>query len=70
MKNDENVWLAVGRYLAFLTAVPAAIFVGYEIGAWLDTRFATGFLKIVFVILGTGAGFWPMLRDIRKDVEK
>jgi F0F1-type ATP synthase assembly protein I len=64
--RDDNVWLTVGRYLALMTTVPASIFVGYEIGAWLDTRFATHFLDIVFVVLGTAAGFVPIFRDLTK----
>jgi len=67
VKNDDNPWAAVGRYLGLMTAVPAAIFVGYEIGAWLDTRFSTHFLTIVFVVLGTAAGFVPIFRDLSKN---
>ena len=37
--------------------MPAAIFVGYLAGAELDRLFSTGFLKIVFVLIGTAAGF-------------
>ncbi len=65
-KLDDNPWLTVGRYLALMTTVPASIFVGYEIGAWLDERFATHFLAIVLVILGTVAGFTPIFRDLTK----
>jgi F0F1-type ATP synthase assembly protein I len=66
-KADDNPWLIVGRYLALMTTVPASIFVGYELGAWLDERFGTHFLSIVFVILGTVAGFTPIFRDLTKD---
>ena len=66
MKDDDNVWLTLGRYLALLTTLPASIFVGYEIGAWLDERFATHFLSIVFILLGTVAGFVPIFRDLSK----
>lgn len=65
-KGDDNVWLTVGRYLALMTLVPASIFVGYEIGDWLDGQFSTHYLKIVFVILGTVSGFMPMIRDINR----
>jgi F0F1-type ATP synthase assembly protein I len=68
---DDNPWLAVGRYLALMTTVPASIFVGYEIGAWLDERLSTHFLSIVFVILGTVAGFTPIFRDLtQRDLTK
>ena len=65
-QNDDNVWLTVGRYFALLSTLPAAIFVGYEIGAWLDDRFATHFLTIVFILIGTASGFVPIFRDLSK----
>lgn len=65
--RDDNVWLTVGRYLALMTMVPASIFVGYEIGDWLDGAFSTRYLKIVFVILGTAAGFMPILWDLSRN---
>lgn len=65
-KGDGNTWLTLGRYLALMSTVPAAILVGYLIGAWLDERFATHFLVIVFVVLGTAAGFVPIFRDLNK----
>ena len=30
--GDDNAWFVAGRYLALLSTVPAAIFVGYFIG--------------------------------------
>lgn len=64
--DDESPWLTVGRYFALLSSVPAAIFVGYEIGAWLDKQFATHFLSIVFMILGTGGGFFPIFHELTR----
>ncbi len=64
--SDDNVWLVVGRYLALLSMVPAAIFVGYAIGAGLDYLFSTRFLKIVFVVVGTAAGFVPIFRELSR----
>jgi F0F1-type ATP synthase assembly protein I len=65
--TDDNVWVTVGRYFGLLTAVPAAIFIGYLIGAWLDSQFSTHFLKVVFVILGTAAGFIPIFQELSKN---
>jgi F0F1-type ATP synthase assembly protein I len=65
-ENDDNVWLMVGRYLALLSTVPAAIFVGYLAGAELDRLFSTGFLKIVFVLIGTVAGFVPIIWELSR----
>jgi F0F1-type ATP synthase assembly protein I len=66
--SDDSVWLTVGRYLALMSTVPAAIFAGYAIGAGLDHLFSTKFLKVVFVVLGTAAGFIPIVRDLSRDV--
>lgn len=65
-RDDDNVWFTLGRYLALLSTLPASIFVGYEIGAWLDRRFATHFLSIVFILLGTVAGFVPIFHDLSR----
>ena len=67
MKNDDNVWLMVGRYLALLSALPAAIFIGYGIGWWLDGQFSTHYLRFVFVVIGTVAGFVPIIWEVSHD---
>ncbi len=66
-KSDDNIWLTVGRYLALMSTVPASIFVGYLIGAWLDERFATHYLVFIFVVLGTVAGFVPIFWDLTRN---
>ena len=65
--KDDNPWMVVGKYLGLLTALPATIFVAYEIGDWLDKQFSTSFLKIVFVLLGTVAGFLPIFYDLTRN---
>jgi F0F1-type ATP synthase assembly protein I len=65
--RDDNAWLVAGRYLALMTTVPAAIFVGYEIGTWLDSQFSTHSLKLVCVVLGTVAGFVPIFRELSRN---
>jgi len=41
--------------------------VGYAIGYYLDKSFGTTWLKIVFLILGTVAGFVTLIRQIMQD---
>ena len=65
--SNDNAWLVAGRYLALLSTVPAAIFAGYLIGAKLDQVFSTGFLKIVCVLVGTVAGFVPIIWEISRN---
>jgi len=65
--SDQNVWLTVGRYLALMSVVPAAIFVGYGIGLGLDHLFSTHFLRFVFVVVGTAAGFVPIIWEVSRN---
>jgi F0F1-type ATP synthase assembly protein I len=54
------------RYTAIATMLPAAIFAGYLIGHWMDGRFGTGYLTLVFVILGIVGGFVQLLRELMR----
>jgi F0F1-type ATP synthase assembly protein I len=65
--SDDNVWIVVARYLALMSVVPAAIFLGYGIGLGLDNLFSTHFLRFVFVVLGTAAGFVPIIREVSRN---
>jgi F0F1-type ATP synthase assembly protein I len=47
--------------------LPASTFVGYAIGYYLDKSFGTTWLKIVFLILGSVAGFVTLIRQIMQD---
>jgi len=47
--------------------LPASTFVGYAIGYYLDKFFGTTWLKIVFLILGSVAGFVTLIRQIMRD---
>lgn len=61
---------AVARYAQFTglaLLLPASTFVGYAIGYYLDKSFGTTWLKIVFLILGTVAGFVTLIRQIMQD---
>jgi F0F1-type ATP synthase assembly protein I len=41
--------------------------VGYAIGYYLDKYFSTTWLKILFLILGSVAGFVTLIRQIMRD---
>jgi len=61
---------AAARYAQFsglAILLPASTFVGYAIGYYLDKSFGTTWLKIVFLILGTVAGFVTLIRQIMQD---
>jgi F0F1-type ATP synthase assembly protein I len=52
-------------YLAML--LPVSTFVGYVIGHYLDKVFATSWLTVLFLILGTVGGFIELIRQILRD---
>jgi len=47
--------------------LPASTFVGYAIGYYLDKAFGTNWLQIVFLILGSVAGFMTLIRQVMRD---
>ncbi len=47
--------------------LPASTFVGYLIGYYLDKAFGTTWLRILFLILGSVAGFVELIRQIMRD---
>jgi F0F1-type ATP synthase assembly protein I len=55
------------QYSGFALLLPASTFVGYAIGYYLDKHFGTTWLKIVFLILGSVAGFVTLIRQIMQD---
>jgi len=54
------------RYTAIATMLPASIFAGYMIGTFLDKWFGTGYLKIVFLLLGVVGGFGQLVRELMR----
>jgi F0F1-type ATP synthase assembly protein I len=57
----------VGQYLSMALLLPVSTFVGYAIGYLLDRLFHTKFLTIVFLILGSAAGFVQLYRELSRD---
>jgi F0F1-type ATP synthase assembly protein I len=58
---------AVARYSGMAFTVPAAVVVGYFLGAWLDTRFGTHSLYVVGVVLGAAGGLIQVVRELTRD---
>jgi len=61
--------MAVAKYSALGFMLPASTFVGYAIGYGLDRVFHTGFLRIVFLIIGTVAGFYQLVRELGRQTK-
>jgi F0F1-type ATP synthase assembly protein I len=55
------------QYTGLALLLPCATFVGYFIGYYLDKQFGTTWLKIVFLILGSAAGFIALIRQVMRD---
>jgi F0F1-type ATP synthase assembly protein I len=62
-----NPWTQVARYLGLAMLLPASSVVGYAIGYGLDSSFGTHVLKVVFLVLGTVAGFVQLIRSLGKE---
>ena len=65
--QQKTIWVQVGEYTSLAFMLPAATLTGYAIGYLLDRAFATTFLKVVFLLLGTAAGFVQLIRQFLKD---
>ena len=64
---DDSIWVQLGRYMSLAMALPVATFVGYALGYLLDRWLGTGFLKIVFLLIGIAAGFLELWRGLKSD---
>ena len=68
MSDGKKTFAAkAAEYSSLALVLPAGTFVGYLIGYWLDGRFGTDWLRIVFLILGSVAGFVELIRQIMRD---
>ena len=67
-KRDPSDARAIGKYLNVGLLLPIATFVGYLMGYGLDWLFHTGWLRYVFLVLGTISGFVEMVRELNKDM--
>ena len=68
MSSKKDDPMAVfARYSGIALLLPASTFAGYAIGYGLDHVFSTHFLRIVFLILGTAAGFVELIREVTKE---
>jgi F0F1-type ATP synthase assembly protein I len=67
MRKRDNLPVQLGKYYGLIFIIPAALMVGYGIGYGLDKLFHTGFLKVVFLLLGVVAGMLDLFRELSKD---
>jgi F0F1-type ATP synthase assembly protein I len=55
------------EYSGLALLLPVSTAVGYAIGYWLDRYFGTTWLRILFLLLGSVAGFVQLIRQIMRD---
>lgn len=67
MPKKDSLPIQLGKYYGLVFVVPVAVLVGFGIGYFLDKLFHTGFLKIVFLLLGVAAGIIDLFRELTKD---
>ena len=67
MQRKDTFWTQVGRYTSLGFLLPASTLAGYVIGYLLDKALGTGFLRIVFLLLGIAGGFIELIRTIQAD---
>jgi F0F1-type ATP synthase assembly protein I len=65
--RKETTAARYARYSGLAFLLPASTLVGYAIGYYLDKHFGTSWLQIVFLILGSIAGFVALIRQITQD---
>jgi F0F1-type ATP synthase assembly protein I len=68
VKEKDGFTASALRYTGIATMLPAATFVGYLIGHWLDQWLGTGYLTMVFLILGIVSGFVQLIRELTRNV--
>ena len=64
--GDKKNWAQIANYAQLGIVFPAAVFVGWLIGASLDRWLHTGWIYIVGLILGIVAGFVELIRTVKK----
>ena len=64
----KKSWMTMaGEYTSLALLLPISTLVGYAIGYLLDKAFGTHFLYLVFLVLGTVAGFVQLIRQFLRD---
>jgi len=65
--GKENFWVQVARYSQLAFVFPAALVVGWLIGAGLDRWLHTTWLYLAGMLLGIAAGFIELVRAFLRD---
>lgn len=64
--KGDNFGNTFARYLSVALLLPASTLVGYAIGYGIDHLAGTHVFKMIFLLLGTAAGFVELIRELTK----
>jgi ATP synthase protein I len=65
--RKENFWVQAARYSQLAFIFPAALVVGWLVGAGLDRWLHTTWLYLAGILLGIAAGFIELIRTVLRD---
>ena len=65
--QKKSFWIEVGRYSQLAFIFPAAVVVGWLIGAALDRWLHMSWLYLAGLIFGIVAGFVELIRTVSRD---
>jgi ATP synthase protein I len=70
-ENDQkkSFWIQFARYSELAFALPAALVIGWLIGAALDHWLHTTWLYLAGILLGIAAGFIELIRTVVRDTK-
>jgi len=67
--EKENFWVQAARYSQLAFIFPAALVVGWLVGAALDRWLHTTWLYLAGILLGIAAGFVELIRTAMRDTK-
>lgn len=66
---NKNPWVQIARYSQLAFIFPAAIVVGWLVGAALDHWLHTTWLYLAGIFVGIVAGFVELIRTVLRDTD-
>jgi len=66
-EDTKNFWLQFARYSQIAFIFPAALVVGWLLGAALDKWLHTTWLYLAGILLGIAAGFIELIRTVSRE---
>ena len=67
---DPSDARGIGKYLNLALLLPISTFVGFLMGYGLDLLFHTAWVRYVFLLLGSVAGFIGLIRQLNEDTKR